>query len=292
MKVSLNIRASLYMMLSMLGFVCNDLIIKSLDGRIPNSQVMLLRGLFLAFLIFALAWQQGVLKKWRTMLKRQVMLRSLLEALATVFFLAALVKMPYANIAAILMFLPLAVTIGAALVLNEPIGWRRWLAIVVGLGGVMLIIRPGVADFNVASIFILISVVFAAMRDLTTRTLPEELPTLLVAANAAITISTLGLVLTILQGSWLFPSTTQWASLGSAAFFLFFGYHFVILSMRTGEVAYVVPFRYSVMLWAILLGFLFFGELPDWQTLVGSAVVITMGLYTLYRELKLARFQS
>ncbi len=275
------------MMLSMLGFVVNDLIIKSLDGNIPVASIMWLRGFFLALMILLLAWQQGVLALWRTMLTPKVILRSLFEGLATIFFLVALIKMPYANIAAILMFLPLAVTIVAALVLNEPIGWRRWLAIFVGLAGVLLIIRPGMGDFNSASIFILLSVMFAAMRDVTTRTLPPQLPSLLVAGGAALTISSLGLGMTVVNGTWQMPTGLQWLTLASAAFFLFFGYQFVILSMRSGEIAYVVPFRYSVMLWATLLGYLFFDELPDWQTVVGSSVVVLMGLYTLYREIKL-----
>jgi len=286
-----NILASLYMMLSMLGFVLNDLLVKSLDGGLSIYQIMWIRGCFLSALILLIIWQQGLLPRLPEAINKRFTLRAVCEAGATLFFLTALVQLPFANIAAILQSLPLAVTVGAALFLREPVGWRRWVAILIGLFGVMVIIRPGLSGFHPASVLVLISVIFAAGRDLITRGVPSHLPSLLVSGFSAVFIALLGMALTLVSGEWQPMNLRQVITLMCASGFLFFGYHFIVLSMRTGEIAYVVPYRYTGLLWAILFAYLFFDEIPDAYTIIGSTIVVLMGLYTLYRELKLSRAQ-
>jgi len=289
MNFSPNILASLYMMLSMLGFVVNDLLIKTLDSNLPVSQIIWIRGCFLSVLILMLVWQQGLLSRWRSIFTVKMWARGACEGGATLCFLAALFQLPFANLAAILQALPLAVTVGAVLFLKEPIGWRRWLAILIGLVGVLIIIRPGMGGFQFASVLVLFSVVFAAARDLITRRLPQDLPSLLVSGFSAVFIALLGMLITGFNRSWVSMSWEQSGTLAAASFFLFFGYQFIILSMRTGEIAYVVPYRYTALLWAILFGYLVFDEVPDFYTLLGSTIVVSMGLYTMYRELKVSR---
>lgn len=289
MNLSPNIRSSLYMMLSMSGFTINDSLIKTLDGSLSTSQVIWIRGCFLSTMILLIVWQRGLLPRWHEAITVKISLRAMCEGGATLLFLTALVQLPFANLTAILQSLPLAVTVGAAIFLREPVGWRRWLAIVIGLIGVLIIIRPGMDGFQFASILVLLSVVFAAARDLITRQLPAQLPSLLVSGFSALFITVLGMTITLTVGEWKPMSIGQVTTLAVAAFFLFFGYQFIVLSMRTGEVAYVVPYRYTALLWAILLGYLIFDEVPDGYTLLGSAIVVTMGLYTMYREFKLSR---
>ncbi len=279
------------MMLSMLGFVLNDLLVKSLDGALPTAQIMWIRGVFLSVLILLIAWQQGLLPRWREAINKRITLRAFFEGGATLAFLTALVQLPFANIAAILQALPLAVTVGAALVLREPVGWRRWVAILIGWCGVLIIIRPGMSGFQTASLLVLVSVVFAAARDLITRGIPSRLPSLLVSGFSAVFIGGLGMLLTLVSDEWQPVNLTQIITLAAASGFLFFGYQFVVMSMRTGEIGYVVPYRYTGLLWAILFGYLFFGEVPDAYTIAGSLIVVFTGLYTLYRELKLSREQ-
>lgn len=280
------------MMLSMLGFVVNDLLIKSLNGSLPNAQIMWVRGAFLSVLIFLIVWQRGLHLHWRKVFNKQLGARAVCEGGATLFFLSALVQLPFANLAAILQSLPLAITLGAALFLGEPVGWRRWSAILVGMLGVLIIIRPGMNEFHSASFLVLISVAFAAARDLITRRIPSHLPSLLVSGFSAVFIAALGMILTLITGNWLPMNASQLATLLTASCFLFFGYHFVVLSMRIGEIAYVVPYRYTGLLWAILFGYLFFDEVPDAYVLIGSGIVVSMGLYTLYRELSSSRKQN
>jgi len=287
--MSHNIRASLYMVLAMAGFTFNDALIKSLDGELPIAQVMAVRGLSLSVLIAALIWRRGLLRRVREVFIPLVGFRAAMELAATFFFLTALTSLPFANISAILQALPLVVTLGAILVFKEPVGWRRWFAIAVGFMGVLIIIRPGMDGFESASILVLISVLFAAARDLSTRALPVALPSLLVSAATAVLVTIFGFVVVLIDGSWIDLESRHMTILVPASVFLFVGYQFIVLSMRTGEVSYVVPYRYTSLLWSIFLGYLFFAEVPDSFTLLGSAIVVSMGLFTLYRELISAR---
>lgn len=283
--LSANMKASLYMMLSMMGFVVNDTFIKSLDGSLGIGQIMAMRGAILLAFLMLVIWQQGLLPRLGELKNKTVFMRSLMEVCATLTFLYSLHLLPFATISAILQALPLTVALGAALFLGEPVGWRRWLAIAIGFCGVLIIIRPGLAGFDAVSLVMLASVLFAAARDLITRKLPPLLPSLLVSAATSITITVAGAGIATAQGNWQSVSLTQVSILATAAFFLFFGYQFIVMAMRTGEVAYVVPFRYTSLLWAIALGYLVFGEIPDTLTIVGSIVVIATGLFTLYREI-------
>ena len=239
MTTNENVLASLYMMLSMLGFVLNDLLIKSLHGSLPISQVIWIRGVILSLILLVLVWHSGLLAEWRKALVPGLAFRAFFEGGATLLFLSALIHLPFANITAILQALPLVVTIGAAIFLGEQVGWRRWLAIAVGLAGVLLIIRPGMGDFHSASLLVAVSVLFAAARDLVTRRLPANVPSLLVTGFSALAVMCLGMVITLFKGSWLPMTFQQISTLAIAAFFLFFGYHFIILAMRSGEIAYV-----------------------------------------------------
>lgn len=271
-------------MLSMMGFVVNDMFVKSLGGALGIGQIMAVRGAILTTLLFFLLWQQGLLSRIMELQNRYVGVRSVMEVCATLTFLYSLQLLPFATVSAILQALPLAVALGAAIFLNEAIGWRRWIAIAIGFCGVLVIIRPGLSGFSNASLVILLSVGFAAARDLCTRKLPTTLPSLLVSAATALVITLAGTVIATTQGSWKPVAIDQFAVLMMAAFFLFFGYQFIVMAMRSGEVAYVVPFRYTSLLWAIALGYLVFAEVPDALTIIGSLIVIATGLFTLYRE--------
>lgn len=277
------------MVFSMAGFSINDALVKSLDGALPNGQVMAVRGLMLSVLIVLVLWQRALLPRVREALTGLVVFRASMEMAATLFFLTALVQLPFASISAILQSLPLAVTLGAALMFREPVGWRRWLAIITGFLGVMIIIRPGTASFEPATLLVVVSVMFAAARDLSTRAMPSALPSLLVTAATAVLVTVTGFTMLLVQGNWVPMSPEQMATLAFAASFLFVGYQCIVLAMRTGEIAYVVPYRYTSLLFSILLGYLFFAEIPDLYTIVGSLIVIAMGIFSLYRELVRAR---
>ena len=270
------------MVLSMSGFTINDLFI---GGDLPTGQIMAVRGVFLSVMIVLIAIQQGVIRRIAELFTPLVALRSAGEVGATLLFLTALTILPFSTISAILQALPLAVALGGALIL----GWRRWIAILVGFVGVLIIIRPGADSFEPASILMIFSVLFAAGRDLATRCLPMGLPSLLVSLATAVSICVVGAALSTVQNNWQMMSFLQLGTLFIAACFLFFGYQFLVLAMRTGEIAYVVPYRYTSLIWAVAGGYFLFAEIPDNYTMIGSAVVVAMGLFTLYRELTSGR---
>lgn len=272
------------MAIAMAGFTMNDAITKLVSGSMNMGQVMLLRGAFAVAMIALLAWRRGALKPLRTALQPMVALRVVAEVLATVTFLVALAHMPLANISAILQALPLAVTMGAALVFAEPVGWRRWLAIGVGFAGVMIVVRPGFEGFNAYSLLALVCVGFCAVRDLATKRTPAEIPSLFLSTATAGAVAVTGGLLVVPFGGWSPPSLESLALLFLAAVLLLIGYQFIIMSMRLGQISFIAPFRYTGLLWAILLGFVVFGDVPDTAMIVGSAVIVASGLYTLYRE--------
>ena len=292
MPLSLNMRAALFMTLSMAGFTVNDGIAKHMSESMNMGQVMFLRGVFATLFITALAWHQGALANLRLALQPMVVLRVFGEAMATVTFLIALAQLPIANVSAVLQALPLAVTMGAALIYGETVGWRRWLSIVAGFAGVAIIVRPGLEGFSAYSLVALICVGFCTARDLATKRIPDQIPTLLVSTVTALAVSICGALLIQPMGGWTPPGASGLFLLACAAGLLLVGYQFIILAMRSGEISFVAPFRYTGLLFSIAVGFVIFGDIPDLAMILGSAIIVGSGLYMLYRERVVGRSKA
>lgn len=272
------------MAIAMAGFTMNDAITKTVSSNMNFGQIMLFRGGVAFVLISALALHQGAIRSLRTLTVGPVALRAAGEVGGTVAFLAAIAHLPLANAAAILQALPLAITLGAALTLGEPVGWRRWLAIALGFAGVLIIVRPGVEGFNQYSLIALIAVMFCTVRDLATKRIPVEIPTLFVTLVTTMMVTMTGAVLVFPLGGWSPLSGGAAALLALAAVLLLIGYQFVIMALRAGDISAIAPFRYTALLWAILLGYLLFGDVPDAMMAIGAAVIVLSGLYAFYRE--------
>ena len=284
-----NLTGALLMMASMAAFTLNDTMMKAMAGQVPLFQLLFLRGVLTTVAVAVVAWRMGAFgarpprRDWKV-----IAWRTLAEIGAAYFFLTALFSMPIANVTAILQALPLTITLAAWLVLKEPVGWRRLLAIVVGFGGVMLIIRPGAADFNVFSLYALAAVGFVTLRDLSTRRLSGATPSVLVTLiTSAAVMAFFGLA--DLGGDWAAMGRAQMGLTAGAALMIIGGYLFSIMVMRVGEIGFVAPFRYTGLIWALVLGWLVFGEWPEALTLLGAGIVAGSGLYTLWRESRLAR---
>lgn len=288
MALSPNLRGALFMSISMAGYTLNDALIKLVLGNMNLGQVLLVRGAFATVLIVALAWNHRALTMPREILHPMVALRVLGEAAGTICFVIALAHIPLGNISAILQALPLAVTMGAALFLAEPVGWRRWLAILAGFVGVLIIVRPGFEGFTVFSLLALATVLFAAIRDIATRRIPDHVPSLLVSTATTIAITVIGAALIFPLGGWTPMTGADTGLLAGAAVLLLFGYHFIITAVRVGDISFVAPFRYTALLWAMLAGFVVFAEIPDLPMILGASIIVASGLYTLYRERKVA----
>jgi drug/metabolite transporter (DMT)-like permease len=231
-----------------------------------------------------IAWYRGALKSFHTIFHPMVAMRILCEAAATVAFLTALSHMPLANVTAVMQALPLAVTVGAALFLQEPVGWRRWSAIAVGFAGMLIIVRPGGEGFNTYSLYALASVLFSGARDLVTKKVPPEISSLMMTTGTAIIVALLGGAIGLLENDWRPMDAGTTLVLLGAAMLLIVGQQCIILSVRGSDISLVAPFRYTSLVWAITLGYLIFSDIPRWSTIVGALIVVGSGIYALYRE--------
>ena len=288
MPLSDNMRGVLYMNIAMLAFTVNDSFMKAITQDVPLFQAIFIRGgltvAVLALIAALLTGGVSMVPKGRDQVVLAV--RTLAEVGGTVFFLQALVHMPLANLSAIMQSLPLVVLLTAALVFGDHIGWRRMLAIGIGFLGVLLIIKPGTAGFDIWSVFGLGSVACVVVRDLATRELSRDVPSVAVALWAAIAVTVMGAAGVAVQG-WQPVTAYQVLMLAGASAGLIVGYLFIVMVMRVGDIGFVAPFRYMALLWAILFGWVLFRTLPDGWTLVGAAIVVATGIYTLWRERKL-----
>lgn len=286
MILSDNMRAAFLIMTSMAAFTVNDALMKLASPDLPFFQQIFMRGVLITvgLTILASAWGHLNFKPSRKD-RALTVLRTLAEAIGTIFFLTALFSIPIANLSAILQALPLTVTLAAAIFLGEPVGWRRIAAILVGFIGVAIIIRPGLEGFTIFSIYGVGAVIAVTFRDLAARKLSKNIPSSRVALSAAIGVTLMALGGSFYRGeSWVTPNLTEAALLVGAALCLMAGYISAVAGMRLGDIGAVAPFRYTSLLVALILGFFVFGEWPDVWTMVGAGIVVGTGLFTLYRE--------
>ncbi|MDE9451354.1 DMT family transporter [Aliiroseovarius sp. Z3] len=284
MSVSDNMKGAALMAGSMAGFTFNDACMKALSGDVPLSQAVFLRGVVTCLMLYglglalrSLSFRLGY-REWKL-----ILLRSLAEMGATYCFLSALFNMPIANVTAVLQALPLTIALAAWAFMGEPLGWRRLFAILVGFVGVVLIVKPGGDGFTLWSVYALAAVGFITLRDLIVRKMSPATPSMTVALVASIAI-TVAFGFASLGVDWAPVTPRSGGLLTLSAAFIFMGYLFSVMVMRVGDIGFIAPFRYTGLIWALIIGLIFFGEWPDWVTLVGAGIVVATGLFTLFRE--------
>ncbi len=288
-QLSDNMLGALLMCVAMAVFTFGDASIKATGGDLPLSQLLVIRGVLASAALIAMAIY---FKGLRLRLPAQdwvlIVARGLAEATAAYFFLTALLAMPLANVTALLQMLPLTVTLGGALVFREAVGWRRWTAIAVGFLGMLLIVRPGTDGFTSASVYALCAVAAVTVRDLVTRRVSKAVPSLTVTVFSSV-------IVTLFAGVWSIEQ--EWVALTPrltmlvlmATTFIIGAYLCSVMVMRVGEVSFVAPFRYTGLVWALILGFLVFGEWPEPLTLIGASIIVATGVFSLLREARLKR---
>jgi drug/metabolite transporter (DMT)-like permease len=278
-----NLRGMFFMAGAMGAFSLNDTLTKTTSAELPTGEILAIRGVFatamLAPIVLYYFGLQSILRSYSL----PMLVRNVAEVGSVILFLAALFRLPLANVTAILQTLPLTMTAAAAILFKEAVGWRRWMAASVGLLGVLLIVRPGSADFSWWYLAAIASVFFITARDIATKFIVASTHSLVIALITAIIVMLAGFALGTLE-TWTVPSTAAVLRLGAAAVLVLIGYYCAIECWRGAQISAVAPFRYTVVLWAMLLGYVMLGEIPSIWTITGSAIVVSAGLYTFHRE--------
>ncbi|WP_425044274.1 DMT family transporter [Primorskyibacter sp. S87] len=284
-----NLRGALLMTLAMLGFAIEDMFIKLMADALPPWQIIAVLGAGGAtvFACLIVAKRQRLFS--RAFLSGPVLLRNLGELVGTLGFVTAIALTPISQASAILQATPLAVTLGAALFLKESVGWRRWSAILVGFAGVLLVIRPGGEAFDPLSLFAVVGVVGLAVRDLSTRTIPRETSSFQLSFLAFLTLVPASLTMSLFSKTpAVMPTPELWFMIAGAVGMGVAAYYAIVAAMRVGEVSFVTPFRYSRLVFALVVGMVVFSERPDALMLTGAGIIVASGLYTVWRERKLS----
>ncbi|GAB4294443.1 MAG: DMT family transporter [Roseovarius sp.] len=283
-----NLHGILLVIAAMAGFTVEDMFIKQLSQTLPVGQILMLLGGASAIVFAVLAGGRPLLARaaWR----RPFLLRGLAEALAAASFATALSLVDISVVAAVFQATPLVVTMGAALFLGEPVGWRRWSAIGAGFAGVLLIIRPGLAGFEPAALLVLVAVVAVAARDLMTRRIDVAVSSFVVSFQGFAAMLPTGALLLAASGAApRLPGAAEGAMIVAAVAFGGASYYAMVRATRIADASVVTPFRYARLLFSLAVGIVVFAERPDAPTLLGAALVIATGLYTFLRERQLAR---
>ena len=281
-----NMRGGLLMIAAMAGFAVEDMFLKTAARQLPVGQILMIFGAAGMIGFAILAKSQGARLLNSAILSVPILTRAVFEVMGRLFYTLAIAMTPLSSASAILQATPLVVVAGAALVFGERVGWRRWAAIMAGFVGVLIILRPGLEGFTPLSILAVLGMLGFAGRDLATRAAPKTLSNLTLGVYGFAMMVPTGAGLLVWTGGAVVPDTAASLALAGATLFGVAGYYALTAAMRVGEVSVVTPFRYTRLLFALIFGMLVFAERPDAATLLGSAIIVASGIYTLLRGRK------
>ncbi|HEX7891110.1 MAG TPA: DMT family transporter [Ramlibacter sp.] len=278
-----NRRGVLAMAAGMASFVSNDALVKFVSQSLPAAQLIVVRGLFATALLLAIAHAMGATDRMRALLDRKVLLRAGFDAFATMTYLTSLFHLPIGNATAINMATPLFLTLFAVIAFNERVRAGRWMAIATGFAGVLLVVQPSGTAFNAYALLCLGGTLLHASRDLMTRTIDRSIPSILITLSTAVAVTLLAAVFGLFQ-DWKPVTWQQLALLATASAFLSSGYFLLTVAMRSGEMSVIAPFRYTGLLFALVLGFVVWGDVPNGVAWAGIGLLVAAGLYVLHSE--------
>ena len=287
-----NLRGIIFMLLAMAGFAVEDSFIKVLSASFPVSQILIIIGFGGCFLFTGLAVCLGHRLFAAEVLSWPFIIRFFSDTFSAMFFISAIAMIPLSTASTILQALPIVVTMGAALFLGQKVGWRRWSAISIGFAGVVIVVRPGLDGFEPASILALLGVLFLASRDLATRVMDARLSTLTVTAYAFLATALGGVLALPFLAPPSMPGLSEWSLFGLAVVLGGLAYAAIVIATRSGDIAAIAPFRYSRLLFAMLIAVIFFGERPDALTLTGAGLIVASGIYAFWRERIKSRMEA
>ncbi|MDX1528635.1 MAG: DMT family transporter [Gammaproteobacteria bacterium] len=268
----------------------SDAAAKWFTADYPVGQVVSIRALFILALILLISAARNRLSELRVRSYRAHLLRGGFACASTLLFVMGLSLLPLADAIAVTFAGPLFITALAPLILLERVGWRRWLAVLVGFAGVLLMVRPSGDYARLAVLLPLGAALSGSLRDLVTRriSIGESSTAILFSTNAIVLCA--GVI--FFPAEWRLPDVADFVLMGLAGGLMGAAHYLHIEAFRLAEAAVIAPFKYTNMVWGVLFGFVIWGQLPDRWVVGGSLVVIASGLYIFYRERRLSQAQS
>ena len=282
-RLARNVEGAAWMALAMFGVACNDALMKLVLPDIDMFQAILLRSSVAALIVAWVLKRRGQLKPPPGRDLPWLAIRSVAEIGATIFYLNAVMRLRLAEVSAVNQSLPLLLTLAGVLFFGEKVGWRRWAAVIAGFVGVMLVVRPQGDGFNPDSLYAVGGMVCFGIREIATRRTDPATPGLLITCLTLTTVGVTGAVGSLVS-PWQPMELWHLAAIALAAGAIFMAYHCGVTAVRMAEINFTAPFRYTVIVWSIVLGALIFGEMPDAVTLLGAAMIVGAGLYAFWRE--------
>ncbi|WP_322865564.1 DMT family transporter [Aquicoccus sp. G2-2] len=284
-----NFRGITFLVVAMGFFALTDTFVKLGAEVMPKGQVLFFLGGGGAVIFAGLTRLRGHAIFARDFLSRGLILRNVAEITATFSFITALSTVGISQASAIIQAMPLVVTLVAIVLLRERVGWRRWGAIFVGLVGVLVILRPGMAGFDMNALWAVSALFALSIRDVSTRLAPDKTPSTRIAFYGLLMLAPTGAVHMALVAPPVAMDGHSIALMAGAVLAGAVGYYTMVAAMRLGEISTVAPFRYSRILFALIIGYTVFGERPDIWTYLGAAITIIAGVYAFWREARIAR---
>lgn len=285
-----NLRAAAILTLGMLVFAVEDALIKVLASELPFAEVLAMIGLAGVMVFGGLLRGRGQRFWTRDLLSPAVVLRNSAEAISSVAIVLALGLTELSATSAIMQAVPLFITLGAAVWLNEPVGWRRGTAIILGFLGVLMILRPGLAGFQPATLWAVVAAVGLAARDLATRRVPAGMSSMHLSAAAFVAVLLGAVLMGLCLGEEpVVPNASQAVLALGCVIMTVTGYALLVTATRIGEASALAPVRYARLVFALVLAVLVFGEKLDILTMAGCGIIVGSGCYSLWREARLSR---
>jgi len=278
-----NRRGILALVAGMATFTVNDALVKFVARSYPFGEVIFVRGVMAVVLVGAILFGRGQVRKIENGIGGPLLWRSVFEAFASSLFIAALVHMRIADLSAVVLVSPLILTAMSVVFYRERVGIRRWAAIVVGFIGTLFVIKPTPSAFDAWALVGLAAAFASASRDLITKRIDPSIPTLLISFMGSIAVTLTGLALGVTE-QWLAMGPQELSLLAVAAFFLGIGTYLLVLAFRDVDISAVAPFRYILLLWAAIAGYVAFGEVPDAWAVGGAGLIVASGLYAMHRD--------
>lgn len=274
---------------STLFYLLGDTAVKLASEMVSVPQIIVIRGALTTLLVAATAAAAGVLRYWRGMFSRPVLVRGGFDAATTLMFTFALANMRIADATAVINAAPIAGTLAAIVILKERVDALRWTAILLGFAGVLLVLRPDASGFNFFGLLALGAMVTVAGREVVTRQIGAEVPSLIVTLWSTLTVTLVGIATSLAFGAWVPIGYRELGIIALSAVFLFGAYHYSVVSLRLGEVSLVGPFRYIIIIWGLAVGYLVWGDIPGLWELAGMALIAAAGFAVFRRELSRSR---